>query len=384
VTHLPGVVLIGVGGYGEVYVSALLDDPRGDRARIVGAVDPEPHRCSRLNDLRSRGIPVFGELSAFYEERDADLAVISSPIHLHADHVCEALAHGSHVLVEKPAAAVPAEVDRMVAARDRGSQLVAVGFQWSFAESILALKRDILAGRFGSPYGGRCLTLWPRAESYYRRNEWAGRKQDAAGRWILDSPISNAMAHHLHNLLYLLGERIDRSAEPVGIAAQLARVNDIETFDTVAARVYIAGGAELLFLASHAVATHETVEPRFTLTFDQAVVTFPGEMEPITARFKDSRIVEYASPHATPQVAKLWICLDALTGTGEISCGLEAARPHAACIEALEISGVPVHHFTDARVRRGATHEGPLRWVEGLAPALVASYETGDWPEFPT
>ena len=128
-THLPGVVLIGVGGYGEVYVSALLDDPRGDRARIVGAVDPEPQRCSRLNDLRSRGIPVFGELSAFYEERDADLAVISSPIHLHADHVCEALAHGSHVLVEKPAAAVPAEVDRMVAARDRGSQLVAVGFQ---------------------------------------------------------------------------------------------------------------------------------------------------------------------------------------------------------------------------------------------------------------
>jgi predicted dehydrogenase len=378
------VALVGIGGYGEVYLSALLDDQRSDRARIVGAVDPEPERCSRLGDLQSRGIPVFEDVSAFCAEHDVDLAVISSPIHLHPEHVCDALAHGSHVLVEKPAAAVPADVDRMIAARDRAGRFVAVGFQWSFAASILELKRDILAGQFGTPHGGRCLTLWPRTERYYRRNDWTGRKRDADGRWILDSPICNAMAHDLHNLLFLLGDRMDRSAEPVGIAAQLARANDIETFDTVAARVYVASGAELLFLASHAVATPETVEPRFTLAFDQATVTFPGEMAPITARFHDGRVVEYASPYATPQVAKLWKCLDALSGKGEVFCGLEAARPHAACVEALEISGVPVHQFTDAHAQRSATQAGPLRWVEGLAPALVASYETGDWPEFPT
>jgi len=378
------VALVGIGGYGEVYLSALLDDPSGDRARIVGVVDPEPERCSRLKELQSRGLMVFEDLSGFYAEHDADLAVLSSPIHVHADHVCQALAHGSHVLVEKPAAAVPADVDRMIAARHRAGRFVAVGFQWSFAASILELKRDILAGRLGTPHGGRCLTLWPRTERYYRRNDWTGRKRDADGRWILDSPIGNAMAHDLHNLLFLLGDRMDRSAEPVGIAAQLARVNDIETCDTVTARVYVASGAELLFLASHTVAMPETVEPRFTLAFDQAVVTFPCEMEPITARFHDGRVVEYASPYTTPQVTKLWTCLDALTREGKFFCGLEAARPHAACVEALELSGVPVHQFTDAHVRRSATQEGPLRWVEGLAPALVESYETGDWPEYPT
>jgi len=378
-----GVTLVGIGGYGEVYLSALLDDPGGDRARIVGVVDPEPERCSRLSDLQSRGIPVFEDVPTFYAEHDVDLSVISSPIHLHADHVCQALAHGSHALVEKPAAAVAAEVDRMIAARDRASRFVAVGFQWSFASSILELKRDILAGRFGAPRGGRCLTLWPRTEHYYRRNDWAGHRRDTDGRWILDSPISNAMAHDLHNLLFLLGDRMQYSAEPVGVAAQLARVNDIETFDTVAARVYVASGVELLFLASHAVATPEAVEPRFTLGFEQATVTFPSEMEPITARFNDGRVVEYASPYTTPQITKLWTCLDALAGEGEFFCGLEAARPHAVCVEALELSGVPVHQFTAAHVRRTATQEGPLRWVEGLASALAASYETGEWPEFP-
>ena len=34
------VVLVGIGGYGEAYVSALLDEAQGNRCKIVGAVDP--------------------------------------------------------------------------------------------------------------------------------------------------------------------------------------------------------------------------------------------------------------------------------------------------------------------------------------------------------
>lgn len=377
------VVLVGIGGYGDVYLSALLDDSRGADSRIVGAVDPRPEHCHRLVDLEDRGVPVYASLEEFYRARSADLAVISSPIHLHAEHTCLALARGSHVLVEKPAAAVSRDVDLMIDARDRAQRFVAVGFQWTFARSILDLKRDILAGRFGQPESGRSLTLWPRTESYYRRNDWAGRKRDAAGRWILDSPASNAMGHDLHNLLFLLGRQMDRSAEPVDVSARLWRANDIETFDTVAARTRTASGAELLFLASHTVAEDEAVEPRFSLRFEEATLSFRGGEAPITARQRDGTVVTYGSPHATPQVAKLWACIDAVAAEATIPCGLETARPHAACIEAIEQSGVTPHVFAAESVRISDTPGGRLRWVGGLAAALERSYTTGEWPTLP-
>ncbi|MGD2154527.1 MAG: Gfo/Idh/MocA family oxidoreductase [Gemmatimonadales bacterium] len=377
------IVLVGIGGYGEVYLSALLDEPQGARCRIVGAVDPHPENCARLTELEARGVPLHPSLEDFYRTGSADLAVISSPIHLHAEHACLALSRDSHVLVEKPAAAVTADVDAMIEARERARRFVAVGFQWSFARSILDLKQDILAGRFGVPLSGRSLTLWPRTESYYGRNDWAGRRRDAAGRWILDSPANNAMAHHLHNLLFLLGSQLDRSAEPADVSARLARANDIETFDTIAARVRTAEGTELLFLASHAVAEDESVEPRFVLEFDDATVSFTGEAAPITARSRDGRVVEYASPNATPQVAKLWICIEAVSGDVHIPCGLETARPHTACIEAIENSGTITHVLAKEAVRLSDTPGGRLHWVPGLAASLEQSYETGQWPEIP-
>ncbi len=375
------VVMVGIGGYGEVYLSAILEEPAGEECRIVGAVDPEPERCSRLSQLEELGVPLFDSLSAFYRRRSAELAVVSSPIHLHADHTCNALAHGSHVLLEKPAAAVPADVDRMIQARDDAGRFVAVGFQWSFSQPIIQLKRDILAARFGTLEGGRTLTMWSRPESYYERNAWAGRRRDDAGRWILDSPACNAMAHDLHNLLFLSGSALDRSADPIAVAAQLARVNDIETFDTVAARVIVEGGTELLFLASHAIADHEQVEPRFVLEFEEASVSFPGLDAPIIAAFHDGQKIEYASPYSSPQVTKLWMCIHAVRGAAEIYCGLEAARAHAACIHALEVSGVPVQSFPASHVHTSETEGGRLRWVQGLADALRLSYETGNWPE---
>ena len=377
------VVLVGIGGYGEVYLSPLLDDPEGEGCEIVGAVDPSPENCSRLADLEALGVPVHSTLEDFYGSDSADLAVISSPIQLHTPQVCRALEAGSHVLVEKPAAGCLADIDTMIEARSRAGRFVSVGFQWTFSESILALKEDILAGRFGAPLSGRPLTLWPRTESYYGRNDWAGRRKDSEGRWILDSPANNAMAHHIHNLLFLLGPEIDRSAEPRDVYTRVTRVNDIETFDSVAARIGTDSGVELLFLASHTIALEETLDPRFRLEFESASVEFKGGRGPITARFDGGEVVEYASPDATSQVAKLWLCVNAVHHAVAIPCVLETARPHTAFIEAVDRSMGTPQRFPESAIRISDTDGGRLRWVEGLADTFRKSYETGDWPELP-
>lgn len=375
------VVLVGIGGYGEAYVSALLDEAQGQRCKIVGAVDPEPGRCSRLADMEAVGVPIFASLETFYERSTADLAVISSPIHYHTQHVLQALSNGCHVLVEKPVAAVPTDVDKMIEARNATGKFVAVGYQWSFTGTIIQLKKNILAGAFGTPIRGKCLTLWPRTESYYTRNDWAGKERDAEGRWILDSPANNAMAHYLHNMLFLFGSDMDRSAEPVSVEATLARANDIETFDTVAARFRTDGGNEALFFASHAIAEQDSIEPRFSLEFEEATVDFPGEMAPITVSYADGRIAEYRSPNETNHTHKLWACVNATLGQGRISCGLEATRPHSRCIELLHQATPPISSFPEQNIRLTDTPGGRLRWVEGLANIMENGYVRGAIPD---
>src|SRR3954464_11075897 len=106
------IALVGVGGYGNRYVDALLDElakgqgGRGD-FRIVAAADPNPSTCQRLPEMQSRGVPLFASMSAMYSAHRPDVVVISTPLHLHSDQPCFALAEGSHVLCEKPLCVTP-------------------------------------------------------------------------------------------------------------------------------------------------------------------------------------------------------------------------------------------------------------------------------------
>ena len=374
----PSIVLVGLGGYGRVYLAGLLDPRNEGRCRLVAGVDPMPSNCPYLDDLRARGVPVHRSLQAFYRTGRANLAILSSPIHQHCPQTRLALSHGSHVLCEKPVAATVQDVDRMIRARDRAGKTVAIGYQWSFSTSIQRLKHDILAGRFGAPRRLRSLCLWPRDASYYGRNNWAGRRRGPRGAWVLDSPANNAMAHDLHNMLYLLGSRTDASARPVEVVAELYRANQIENFDTAAIRVRTDAGAEILFYGSHAIP--ENNGPEFRFEFEHATITYSAEHDPIVARCADGTVIDYGRPKDDPEVTKVWTCLASIAGEGSIPCGLEAARVQTICINgAQDSSGEPVD-FPRSLLR--VTGEGPQRltWVEGLDVVLWKCYESGALP----
>ena len=377
------VILVGIGGYGEIYLSALVDEVRRGRCRLAAAIDPAPERCSRLAELRADGVPIISSI----EELDApdgstELVVISSPIHLHCAHTCQALARGSYVLCEKPAAATVQEVDQMIAARDqamqRGGKWVAIGYQWSFSQPIQQLKRDIQAGLFGRPRRLKSMCLWPRDASYYGRNNWAGHMRDDQGRWVLDSPANNAMAHDLHNMLYVLGERTDTSAQPAEVTAETYRANPIETFDTAAVRVWTVAGVEVLFFGSHAI--RENVDPVFSFEFEEAEVGFAGGEAPIVARFKNGNRKEYASPMSEPEATKLPVCLDVLAGSGAIPCGLEAARSQTICANGIHESMSEATEFPAELVSQSGGDSECLAFVEELPSVLRTSFDRGLLP----
>ncbi|MEW6747834.1 MAG: Gfo/Idh/MocA family oxidoreductase [Planctomycetota bacterium] len=375
------IVLVGIGGYGSVYLADLLRTPpeaAAQRFRLVGLVDPDPSRCESLGEIEQRALPLFATLEDFYRSHRAELAIISSPIHCHAPQTCLALSCGSHVLCEKPVAATVQEVDTMMAAERSTQRRVAVGYQWSFAPGIQQLKSDIRAGHFGRPLRLKSLCLWPRPLAYYQRNTWAGRQRDATGSWILDSPLQNAMAHDLHNMLYVLGQKTDSSARPLRLTAELYRANAIETFDTAAVRVEVEPRAELLFFASHAVA--ESFGPVFDFEFSDAVISYAGGESPIVARFRNGLTRSYESPSHPPQTRKLWTCLEALEGKGAIPCGLRAARSHTLCVNGAHES-VLHPRVIPSSLYHEAPHEGSrLLWVDGLAKILERSFHDAALP----
>ena len=408
------IVLVGIGGMGAVYVGELLKRRDEGLFRIVGAVDPQPNRCRQYLEMRAEGVPCFVGLGDFYRNRKAELAVLSSPIQCHREQTELALAKGSHVLCEKPAAATIQDVRAMIAAERAtegsgagpgagdgagagGRRFVAVGYQWSFSRAVQALKADIRSGAFGAPKRFRCLYLWPRDDAYYARNDWAGRKRDADGAWVLDSPVQNAMAHDLHNMLYVLGKETGACARPVEVQAELYRANPVENFDTAALRARTEEGVEILFLVSHA--SREDRGPVASYEFDRGVARCDSRTSGLWAELADGTRRDYGLPDAEP-MAKLWRSIEmareardgggAGGGGARPLCGLEAAASQTLCMNGAQDSTPEPRDFPAELVR---TVEGPgaprlavstpgskRLVVDGLDEAFAACYEAGRLP----
>lgn len=375
------VALAGIGGYGEFYARGLLDEAALHGVRFAAAVDPAPERSRLRGEIEAAGIPFFRSLEDLYARLRPDLVILATPIPVHASQAILALGRGSSVLCEKPMAATVQDALAMRdAERASGGRFLAVGFQWCFSEAIRTLKADIAAGAFGRPRVLKTMVQWPRDSSYYGRNRWAGRIKDDSGAWVLDNPLSNATAHYLHNMLYLLGRGETLSATPLDLESELYRANPIESFDTAALRLATDTGAGILFLTTHA--CQAVVGPVSIFEFENAVVTYTqGSARGFQAQYRDGRERTYGDPDAG-LYRKLWLCTEAVRGgQGVPCCGIEAALPHLICVNAVQdspdaIVDVPEFARAEQPSRAGAT----LRSIRGVGDLFALCFERGMLP----
>jgi predicted dehydrogenase len=391
--HDVSIALVGIGGYGAVYGSALLGTDASAGHRLVAAVDPyadlSPHRAA----LVRRGIPIHASLDSLFGsgQRPIDLVVVSSPIHLHGQHAAAALAHDSHVLCEKPVCVTPEQSIEMMRVRDEHARQVSVGYQWSFSPAIQRLKRDILAGMLGEPRRLSTLVMWPRDEAYYLRNRWAGRRYTSQGVPVFDSPVNNACAHYLHNMLYVLGDQPSHSAAPARVVAELYRANAVETYDTAAIRCWTTGGGvEIVFLVSHA--TRVCRGPVFRFEFSDATVTYDedcgeavgeeggGGRGRIVATFKDGTTRDYGVPPDGTDMGKLWAAVESVRVGTPTLCGIEASLPQTQVAWAAQQSMPQVKSIPRELLRVDGMNGKRRTWVQGLDGALVRCFEQNRLP----
>ncbi len=366
------IVLVGIGGMGSVYLASLIEHRTSGLFHLEGVVDPFPRKSPSFEALRVLDIPVFKSLEDFYSRHRADLAIIAAPIQFHGPQTCLALSQGSYVLCEKPAAATVQEVRQMIEASKKARRWVAVGYQWSFSNAVQNLKKDIRKELFGRPRRMRCLYLWPRDETYFRRNSWAGRKKDGRGRWVLDSPANNAMAHDLHNMFYVLGQTWDSSAEPQRVEAELYRAYDIPNFDTAAIRCFTKENVEILFYVSHA--ADADTGPVFSYEFEKGIISLSGRNSDITARLSDGGEKNYGSPDREP-LQKMWDAIGLVQSGGRPACGLEAAMSQTLCLNGAHDSMPRIKSFPRFLLIEKGKPEKRSISVKELAEVLKECYD---------
>ncbi|MGP7961260.1 Gfo/Idh/MocA family protein [Sanguibacter sp. A247] len=152
--------VLGTGHRAGMYVGAITGD-HADVAQIVAWCDTNPGRAAfydrevgaALGLDGPAGLPAYGPdgLERMITEQRVDVVIITTPDHLHAEHVARAQAAGADVVVEKPLTTT-AEGARTIAdsVRATGRDIV-MTFNYRYAPRNSTLREIIASGAIGRP-----------------------------------------------------------------------------------------------------------------------------------------------------------------------------------------------------------------------------------------
>src|SRR3982075_171094 len=129
--------VIGAGVMGTNHARVLGGLPN---TTMVGIVDPLPEHRIRATELA--GCRAFASLDELIAER-VDAVTVAAPTHLHHEIALACIAHGVHVLVEKPIASSVEEGNDIVAAARRAGVTLMVGHVERFNPAVEAIKTAI-------------------------------------------------------------------------------------------------------------------------------------------------------------------------------------------------------------------------------------------------
>ncbi len=220
------VAILGA-GIGEKHLAAYAQ--LHDRFTVTHICDLNTELAQRL--ASQVGAQTSASLDDVIADPTAEVVDICLPPPLHVPVALKALAHGKHVIVEKPIAGSLRDADRLVEAQEKSGGRVFPVFQYRYGRAFRALTQLQRAGFMSRPLAATLETHWNRDRKYYD-NPWRGTWAHEFGGAILSHAI------HAHDLLSLAFGPI---AEVSAVLATNA--NPIETEDCAAIAFRMKNGA---------------------------------------------------------------------------------------------------------------------------------------------
>lgn len=277
----PRIAIIGISGYAKLLLQSLLATLETEPGFIAAAtVINRPQEAETCRFLESRGCMIYDD---YRDMLDAwrgrlDLCLVPVSIHWHAPICIDALRAGAHVLVEKPLAGDLVDAHAIVDASRVTGKFVAVGFQDMYSPANWAIKRFILSRRLGRLRDIHVTGSWPRSQTYYSRNRWAGQAT-CDGRAVFDSPLSNAFAHHLNLGLFFAASALEEAARLSRVEGRLLRYFPIGTFDTAAIEMVTSDDVGLRCCVTHA--DSQSREPEILIEMEHGVLRWSHGREAV-------------------------------------------------------------------------------------------------------
>ncbi|MCX5047284.1 Gfo/Idh/MocA family protein [Streptomyces sp. NBC_00474] len=240
------IVLAGARGHGRWHLDNIRRLQDKGVVRLAGICELTPLTGEEIPD--GLGTPEqSADFGALLDSTGARIAVVCTPIPTHADLALTAAGKGVHLLLEKPPAPSYAEFRRMADGIAEAGVACQIGFQSLGSHAVPAILGMVAEGAIGEVVGVGGAGAWARAEAYYRRAPWAGRRR-LNGVDVIDGVLTNPLAHAVATALALNGTT--RAEDVTGIETELLRANDIESDDTSCVRVTTAHGGRVTVAAT--------------------------------------------------------------------------------------------------------------------------------------
>ena len=372
-TRPPRYALIGATRIGAYHLAAIREMEKDGLAHLVAVVDPVLADASELRtSLEADGVRCYLDHREMLRKESAlDVVVISTPIPFHLQMTLDCLERDVFIYLEKPPVPLVQQWEAMRAADKH--QRIGVGFQMISSLWVRKLKAAVVEGKLGRVQEIRIGACWPRVDWYYQRNSAAG-KMSHRGEPIFDGPATNAMAHLIHNAMFLASEEPGGYAAPVEMTAELYRARPIESYDVACLRGRFPSGATFSAALTHA--TEEAWPFRFE-------VRGTGGWARVT---EDSTVIESSSAsdvHAgetAEQLVEKTHRQFAAFARGEEARPLTSlldTRGYILATNGMLLSSGMIHSIDDRHCRHYQHGSEGGYDVAGLHSAVQASFETG-------
>ena len=224
------VCLVGAGRAGQVHAESLVQHiPEGRLAALVDANPAALEKTSSRFGIDSK----FSSLEEAIDRVAFDAIIIATPTFAHRELVTIAAARQKHIFCEKPMALALEECDEMIAAAERNSVFLQLGFMRRFDPDFQAAAARIEAGEIGQPMLIKSLTHGP----------------GLPPTWARDFRTSNGMlaevnSHDWDAVRWLTGSNPERVyAEVSNFKGQKHGVDTPHFYDTALVSVRFESGA---------------------------------------------------------------------------------------------------------------------------------------------
>ncbi len=264
-------------GWGDVAVVHQEAIEVMDDAELVGVVDTDQAR--RQAATEELGVPAFATIGELVEAVHPEIVHIATPHDQHVTNTLEALAHGLHVVQEKPLAASLEDARRLVDAAPEASTKVGICFQNRYNVSSQELRRLIDSGELGAIKGAYASMVWTRTPDYYQAKPWRASREQSGGGLLINQAI-----HTLDLVQWLVGPVVDIK----GTVTQNKYMGITEVEDTAALLFTHDGGVQTSVYATLTAPQHRAVE--IELDCENAYVTLRNGL---TVAWKDGRVDTY-------------------------------------------------------------------------------------------